>query len=99
MNMTEYLQMVQLALSTPAQQPSLQSRPAIKDGTDLPHYFFWYGVTLQLSVQISSTHYGFLMCLGETKGWYRVTKNLWLACRKTFPYLKVKSSEGVLSQL
>ncbi|XP_033611688.1 uncharacterized protein LOC111875414 [Cryptotermes secundus] len=34
MNTTEYLQMVQLALSTPAKQPSLHTPPAIKDGLD-----------------------------------------------------------------
>lgn len=33
-NITEYLKMVQLALSTPAQQPSLHMPPAIKDGLD-----------------------------------------------------------------
>jgi hypothetical protein len=94
-NITEYLEVVQLALSTPAQQPSLHMPPAIKDGTDLPQYLFWYGVTLQLSVHISSIHerlWSSQMCLGETKGRYRVTKNLWLICRKTFPYLKLNSS-------
>lgn len=72
MNTTEYLQMVQLALSTPAKQPSLHVLPAIKDGTDLPQYLFWYGVTLQLSVQILSIHerlWSSHMCLGKTKGW------------------------------
>jgi hypothetical protein len=55
MNVTEYLRTVQLALSTPAQRPSLHTLPALKDGTDLPQYLFWYGVTLQLPVQITST--------------------------------------------
>jgi hypothetical protein len=44
--MAEYRQLVQLALSTPSQQPNLHLAQVHEDGTDIPQFLFPFEMTL-----------------------------------------------------